>query len=257
MSGSPGATSGTRPRPASSQAVRRRRTLLGLVILVIVLVVLAWGATQVMSRWFEGPADYPGPGSGDVVVQVEQGDTAGAIGATLSEADVVASTQAFVDAASADERSLGIQPGTYSMAAQMSAQGALDRLLDPNARVQTDVAIPEGLRLSQTVNRLVEASGLPQADFEQALRHPGALGLPRYANGSAEGFLFPATYSFEPDESAQAMLQTIIQRYDEAATELDLVARSKAVGITPLQAITVASLVQAEVAERDFGKPGE
>ena len=67
--------------------------------------------------------DYPGPGTGEVVIEVESGDSSSAIGATLADADVVASADAFVDAAVADERALGIQPGFFAMSEQMSARG--------------------------------------------------------------------------------------------------------------------------------------
>jgi UPF0755 protein len=228
--------------------------VLGVVVLLLVLAAGALTGAALLGGWLGGAADYPGPGQGEVVVEVAPGDSARTIGETLAEADVVASAAAFVDAAAADDRSLGIQPGSYAMASQMSAQGALERLLDPDARVQTEVTIPEGLRVSQTVDRLVEASGLPREDFERALDAPRSLGLPAYAEGNAEGFLFPATYAFDPGVSAEQMLRTLVERFDQAAAELDLVASSRAVGLTPRQAVVVASLVQAEVAERDFGR---
>jgi UPF0755 protein len=199
-------------------------------------------------------ADYPGPGSGQVVIEVAPGDSSSAIGATLADADVVASAAAFVDAAASDDRALGISPGSYSMLEQMSGQGALERLLDPAARVQTEVAIPEGLRLTDTVQRLAEASGLPESDFVRALQDPRRLGLPDYAQGSAEGFLFPATYTFDPDTSAVEMLTAMVDRFKQAAADVGLVDGAAAAGYSPREALTVASLVQAEVAERDFGK---
>ena len=246
----PSTVTTARPSPAK----RRRRAVLVLVVLLGLVVVVAWAGVMVVTRLLAGPPDYPGPGRGEVVIEVLPGDTARDIGATLTDADVVASEAAFVDAAAADDRSLGIQPGSYAMAAQMSGDGALERLLDPAARVLIEVTLPEGLRLTQTVERLVAASGLPASDFERALARPARLGLPRYAEGSAEGFLFPATYTFDPGVSAEEMLRTLVDRFDQAAVELDLVARSKAVGLSPRQAVIVGSLVQAEVAEADFGK---
>ncbi|MCZ3387035.1 MAG: endolytic transglycosylase MltG, partial [Actinomycetia bacterium] len=154
----------------------------------------------------------------------------------------------------ADDRSLGIQPGFYSMLTQMSADGALERLLDPASRVQTEVAIPEGLRLTDTVDRLVAASELPRRDFERALQNSRALGLPVYAEGSAEGFLFPATYTFDPDTSATQILKAMVNRYEQAADDVGLLEGAAAAGYTPREALTVASLVQVEVAERDFPK---
>ncbi|MFZ0323363.1 MAG: endolytic transglycosylase MltG [Actinomycetes bacterium] len=240
-------SAGAAGRPPTGS--RRRRLAATVVVLVLVV-----GGVAVLVRKVMTPTDYPGPGHGEVVVVVQPGDSATAIGATLAKADVVASSSAFVDAAAADDRSLGIQPGSYSMAQQMSGQGALERLLDPSARVLVQVTVPEGLRLSQTVDRLVVASGLPVTDFERALRQPQRLGLPPYANGDAEGFLFPATYSFDPGVSAMTMLQAMVQRFDQAARETRLVTGSQAVGMTPREVVTVASLVQAEVAEPDFGK---
>jgi UPF0755 protein len=116
------------------------------------------------------------------------------------------------------------------------------------------VTIPEGLRVEQTVERLVDATDLPRRDFERALDRPRALGLPDYAEGSAEGFLFPATYTFEPDATADEMLRAMVDRYEVAADEVGLVEGAAEAGYTPREALTVASLVQAEVAVRDFGK---
>jgi UPF0755 protein len=95
---------------------------------------------------------------------------------------------------------------------------------------------------------------LPTSDFETALKDPKKLGLPAYANGSAEGFLFPATYSFDPGTSAASMLRQMVERYKQAARDTGLVSDGAALGYTPREALTVASLVQAEVAVRDFGK---
>jgi UPF0755 protein len=198
--------------------------------------------------------DYAGPGTGRVVVQVSEGDSSAAIAGTLEDADVVASSQAFIDVATGDERALGIQPGYYAMRTQMSAAGALDLLLDPASRVETEVTVPEGLRVDDTIERLAEASDLPRRDFTDALDHPQSLHLPSYAEGSAEGFLFPATYTFDPDASATDMLRAMVDRYRQAAHDAGLEEGAAAMGYTPREALIVASLVQAEVAVRDFGK---
>ena len=169
----------------------RRRAHPGLVVAVLLALLIGGAFVGTRLLGLVGAADdYPGPGTGEVVIEVEPGDSSSAIGATLADADVVASADAFVDAARADERAMGIQPGFFAMSEQMSAEGALERLLDPAARVQIEVAIPEGLRLDETVTRLARASELPRRDFVQALDTPRRLGLPAYAEGSAEGFLF-------------------------------------------------------------------
>ena len=42
--------------------------------------------------------------------------------------------------------------------------------------------------------------------FEQALADPAALGLPDYAEGNPEGYLFPATYDIGPKDKPADML---------------------------------------------------
>jgi UPF0755 protein len=225
-----------------------------LVVLGVVIVgAVAGGVLLVAGLLGDSAADYAGPGTGEVVVEVVSGDTATDIGGTLAAADVVASTGAFVDAAASDDRSLGIQPGFYRLRLQMSGAGALDLLLDPASRVESVVVVPEGLRVDQVVARLSRGTGLPRRELNAVLARPGPLRLPPYAGGSAEGYLFPATYTFPPDVTATEALRAMVDRFREAARAVDLVARASQTGHSPHDVVTIASLVQAEVAEADFG----
>ena len=240
--------------PRSRTRVRRTRVALVIVLVVALLAAASWLSIVLLQRLTEGPADYSGSGGSSVVIEVSPGDTASDIGATLAEANVVASSEAFVSAAAADDRSLGIQPGFYELPQRVSAEVALKRLLDPASRVETSVTIPEGLRVSQTVDRLVAETDIPRRDFEEILENPQSLRLPPYAEGDPEGFLFPATYTFNPDADAEAMLRAMVDRFKQAARDVRLLGEAAASGYTPREVVVVASLVQAEVAERDFGK---
>ncbi len=239
--------------------VRRGRVRKGRVValLLIVALVLGLGGFAVIAalqKLTGGPADFAGAGTGSVTIEVHDGDTASDIATTLYDTGVVASEAAFVDAAVNDDRSLGIQPGFYQLRKNMSGKQALELILDPASRVQTTVTVPEGLRLDQTVDRLVAETDLPRTDFTTVLGHPEQLGLPSYAEGNPEGYLFPATYTFDPNESAKGILKTMVDRFKTAASDLHLVARSGDAGLTPGEVVTVGSLVQAEVSEADFGK---
>lgn len=239
---------------AVTQRPQKRRRWIPALIALLLLVGAAVVVVGVLTKVLGGPPDYTGNGYGSVQIEVKPGDTATQIGQTLQDKGVVKSVEAFVDAARNDQRSLGIQPGLYDMRTHMSGQAALVRILDPAAKVQTTVTVQEGLRVDQIVDVLSSATGVPRADFVKVLRHPQQLGLPVYANGDPEGFLFPATYTFEPHTSALTMLRTMVKRFDQAASDVNLVHAAHAVDLSPRQAVIVASLVQAEVAERDFGK---
>ena len=98
------------------------------------------------------PADYPGDGTGSVVVQVTSGDTPTSLGPKLVTLGVVASSRAFVLAAEHSSSPAGLLPGFYGMHEHMKASLAYALLLDPKNLVQVKVTIPEGWRLSQIVS---------------------------------------------------------------------------------------------------------
>jgi UPF0755 protein len=193
-----------------------------------------------------GPEDYSGDGHGSVVVEVQDGDTATEIGQTLNDRGVVASVEAFTDVASADSRALTIQVGFYTLRKQMSAESALDLLLDPKSKVTNLLTIPEGLRADEILATIVKKTDFTAAQVRKAAADPAALGLPGYAGGDLEGYLFPSTYDVAPNMDARGLLSTMVEQFGREAEEVDLEGAARRQGLSPGQLVTVASLVQAE-----------
>ena len=239
--GSGGGRSGRRPR-------RRLRWIAPLAALLVIVIPLAVGGVYVYSLYMSKyhPADYSGDGTGSIVVQVPSGASASSFGPTLVELGVVASSRAFVLAAEHSANPDGLLPGFYGMHKHMQASLAYALLLNPKDLVQVPVTIPEGLRLSQIVPLLGAKSGIPASAYAKVLKDPASLGLPGYAHGKPEGYLFPATYEVQPHETALGVLKGMVQRYDQEATAVNLPVAARHVGLTPGQVITMASLVQAE-----------
>ena len=192
------------------------------------------------------PADYTGDGTGSVVVQVPSGASAVSLGPELVQLGVVASSRAFVLAAEHSSNPVGLLPGFYGMHKHMQASLAYALLLDPKNLVQVTVTVPEGLRLSQTMTLLGAKSGIPASAYAAALKDPASLGLPSYANGKAEGYLFPATYEVLPHETALGVLKGMVQRFDQEAATVNLPVAARQVHQKEAQVIIMASLVQAE-----------
>jgi UPF0755 protein len=235
------------------RAQRNRRRGPGCLIALLILAVLAaagyyavtTGVEKVKDH-FSSAADYPGPGSGEVSFEVKPGDSITVMGRGLKDAGVVASVDAFISAASGNPKSSSIQAGFYSLRKQMKASDVVAVLVDPANIVTTAVTVPEGLRAQDVVALLVKKTGFKKAEFEAALKDPKALGLPAYADGNPEGYLFPATYSFGPKEKPADMLHDMVVRWQQAATDNDLEAGAESLGYTPQQIMTVASLIEAE-----------
>jgi len=198
--------------------------------------------------------DFSGPGQGKVVVVVVRGDSISGIASTLKDAGVVASPEAFINAANANSKSKSIGPGRYSMLNEMSGAGAVELMLDPKSRADSRLVLPEGLRINQSLAEASAATSIPVKSFTDSLNSDGNLGLPAFANGNAEGFLFPASYDLAGDETSDATLQMLFSRFNQASKEMNLEASATALGKTPYDVIKVASLVQAEGHPNDYAK---
>jgi UPF0755 protein len=252
--------------PSARPRRRRRRHSSWLAVIVSVAVIGGLGAAVViagqglLSRAGDlltsGPQDYPGPGPGTTVpIVVDEGDSASDIALTLTAEDVVASAEAFVDVAARDAASTGIQPGTYEMPQQIPAADALSILVDPSNRISDAVLVREGLRVEQTIDAFVEQAGLGPKKLRNALNRPQAIGLPPEAAGEPEGFLFPATYEVEPSTTEVEAMGAMTAKYRAVAEDLDMEARAEALGYTPREIVTVASIIQGEARlPEDFPK---
>lgn len=240
--------------PAGGRRAERSRRrgpgcLIGLVLLALLFGGLYLGVTKgvdFVKDQFEGTPDYPGPGTGEVVFEVKEGDSVAEMGRGLKALDVVKSVDAFTDAASANPDSTKIQVGFYSLRLQMKAEDVVDVLVDPANAVNAAVTIPEGLRVVDIVKTLVKNTDFTKKQFEAALADTAALGLPAYAEGNPEGYLFPATYEFGPEAQPADMLRAMVARWEQAAADVDLEAKAKALGYTPHEMMTIAAMLEAE-----------
>ena len=208
--------------------------------------------------------DYDGTGTGEVIVEVLDGQTLAEIGNTLVTADVIKSVKAFVEAAEKDPRSQGIQPGKYKVRKQMSGAAALAMLLDLKNKWVNRVTIPEGLSYQQTFEALSKGTKIPVKEFEAAAKDPVALGVPEWwfkrSDGkklkkSIEGFLYPETYDFPPDATAEQILRTMVEHFNNVMTDLNFAEQvEKERKISPYEALIAASIAQAEaMLDKDMG----
>ncbi|QJU53616.1 endolytic transglycosylase MltG [Herbiconiux sp. KACC 21604] len=241
---------GTRHRGSSSGGGGRKRPRWVVpLITTVVIVGLLGGAGVFLFNTFGSQVqtllagnqveDYEGSGTGEVMFVVNDGDFGETIGDNLAAAGVVKSSAAFYDLLLKQDPAPVFQTGTFKLAEQMSAQSALDALQNPDNKVDFTVTIPEGSSAKGIYQELSEVTGLPVSDFEAVGANWAALGVPAEAP-SIEGFLFPATYVFQPGDDATTMITTMVNRTFQS---LD------AAGVAPedrFKVITLAALIQKE-----------
>ncbi|WP_298457790.1 endolytic transglycosylase MltG [uncultured Cellulomonas sp.] len=228
---------------------RRRRGAIAIVVAALLLVGGGFAVVAVLGPLFdrgtqEAPsvADHPGPGHGAAQVVVNPGDSGAVIGQTLEAAGVVASVGAFTTAYTANPDASTIAPGTYELALEMKASDAVSALLDPARRVSYRVTVPEGLTAAQTYERISAVTAIPVADLQAAAADPAAIGLPPQAGGNVEGWLFPATYAFEPASTATTILAEMVAKTVSVLDGLAVPAEERQ------RVLTIASVAEKEVA---------
>lgn len=221
---------------------------LGLIALIVAGV---WAVSTV--RTLKPQEEQQVAAGQSVLVVVNTGDSLSTLAGALADAGVVSSASAFLASAELDERATRIGPGVYSLTTGMDPAAVIDAMLDPSTRA-APLVLPEGLRLDETVKITAGGTGIPEADLKTVLDTPSALVLPEWAEGRPEGFLFPASYDIIPGRSADEVVNAMINRFGIAADEVKLERNAKKVGYTPYEVLTIASLVQAEVAPADFKK---
>ena len=244
-----------------ARRAKKKRGFSGCLAVLIALAVLVGGfyfgvtkGVEWVSDQFSSAEDYPGPGRGAVTFEVSEGDATAAIGRNLKAEGVVASVQSFLDAAAADPDSAGIQVGFYELKKEMAAEDALEVLLDPANQVKSTVTVPEGLRVEDVMTLLAENTEWGVAKWNAALADDAAIGLPEYAGGNPEGYLFPATYEIGPKDKPTDILAAMVARWRQAADEAGLEEAAAALGKTPAELMIIASLVEAEGRGDDMPK---
>jgi UPF0755 protein len=241
-----------------ARKAKKKRGFSGCLAVLVALAVVVGGAYFAGTKGFHylkdhlsHSADYDGPGHGKVIFEVKDGDSTTTIGRNLKNDNVVASVDAFLSAANGDK---GIQVGFYPLKKEMKAADAYKVLKNPDNIIKDTVTIPEGLRVADVVAILADQTKYSAAQFDAALKDTETIGLPAYAKGNPEGYLFPSTYPFGPTEKPVDMIKDMVDRWRQAAAEDHLVADAQEVGRTPAEIMTIASLIQAEGRGSDMPK---
>ena len=288
--GRPRRTMSRTERARANRNRRRRRnlTVLSVAALIVVLIGAVFLGSRLWHGMFGGNAsDYAGDGVADVVVQVHNGDSTTAIGKTLQDAGVVATPQAFVDAAAGNAGISAIQPGFYKVRTEIAGSNAVARLVDPTNRVGL-LTIPEGLQLddvadvktnvvSKGIFSLIADATCVDLDGERkcgttvdALKQaagatdPAALSIPTWAtepikalgddHRRIEGLIAPGTWNVDPSAPAQDLLGTLIGASTAQYEQSGLLDAGNSENLSPYQVLVVASLVQRESKPQDFPK---
>ncbi|MDX3228617.1 endolytic transglycosylase MltG [Streptomyces sp. ME19-01-6] len=244
---------------------KRRSGVACLFVTVVLVGVVGGGGYFAYQFWQSrfGPApDYSGAGSGEAQVEIPEGTGTAEIGSILVDKGVVKSSGAFVEAVK--DSGKFVQPGSYTLRKHMSAAAAVKLMVDPAS--SNGLIVTEGMRNAQIYAAIDKKIGLKAGTTKNvAMKEAKNLGLPDWADDNPkikdplEGFLYPSRYSVGKDAKPEDVLRNMVAQAKKSYANYDLEGKSKDLGLkSPLELVTVASLVQAEgVTHDDFRKMAE
>lgn len=266
--------------------VKRRQRGLAVLIASFVLIVsaLAYISMQILSGEGEETvaADFEGTGNGTTqLIRIPEGSSMSQLGPELVEKNVVKSNSAFQTAAANNPDSNQVKPGFYRLQEEMSAKSAVEALLSEDNMVDL-LDVPGGATLEDinviggdvrngiysnieavTCN---EGNCVSKEDLENvaASVDPAQLGVPEWALEPVrargddpkrlEGLIAPGQYVLDPNMGAEEIMRDLVTRSAETYNETDIVNRAGAIGVSPYELLTSASLVEREAPAGEFDK---
>ena len=217
---------------------------------IVAVLLIAIGAIFLMRLGPSPAPDYPIntslSESEEVIVDIPAGSSGSAIARLLFDNEIIKSSEAFFRVAVGDKRSEKIAPGNHRLTKTISAQQALDQLLDPD-RIPNLIRIYEGNWKSEIAKSLVKY-GFSANEVSRALV------TAKLPNGfrEIEGLLFPAQYSFAKGTTALEAVQAMVDRFTQEPAVKELLLGTQS--FKPSQLLIIASIIQAEGEQKDFAK---
>jgi len=216
-----------------------RRRILATVVGGAVVVLVGLLAYAVI--WYEAQV-HAGPAGAQTVVEVTPGSTMRQVESSLVQQKVASSSLAlriyfFLHG------SPTVSSGGYALRRNESFAAIRSSLAaGPNVLV-----VPAGFTVAETAARVGQFPGHDASAFEALVASRNVIS--RYEQPGApslDGLLAPGQYILTPGESDATLLAQMVTRFDTEAAAVGLDQGAAALGITPYEAITVASIVQKE-----------
>lgn len=230
--------------PPEREGGRGPRRLLVIVAGAVAVILVGLLGTGI---WLNGKIN-PGGGLGEeVALTIPEGATTSDIAELLAEEGVVTDADIFRYYVQFSGGA-SFHAGEYTVA-RNSAMGDVVAILDEGPQIAFDeITVPEGLSLEEVADRVgAEIERFSAERFMEAAESGSVRSRFQPDDvDSLEGFLFPETYRFDQTEDEEALLTRMVELFDTVATEVGYDEADVPGGLTPYEAIIVASLIESE-----------
>jgi len=223
--------------------------LAGILLAVVMVGIGIWQITETPGSVLkeEPPTVLPTSTPGEpVLITIQAGQTSQEVGDKLEDEGVISSGLLFRVLAALEGYDQKLVAGDYELEKGMPTLEVIERI----RRGQTAplvVTIREGLRAEEIAELMESKKVISAEDFLQAIEQWYEFSFlyskPYWA--TLEGYLFPDTYFFHRNTTAEEVVQQILENFDQRF-DADLRQEAAVAGLSLRTVLTLASIVERE-----------
>ncbi len=156
----------------------------------------------------------------DKTVEIPQGTSIIKIAEILEDNNVISGKISFIARTVISGKKNKLKYGTFTFPPEASYTKVIDILCNEGAKRETvSITIPEGYSVEMIIEKLVSSGLGTKEDYDIALDASYDFEFLNYIgeNGKIklQGFLFPSTYEFYADESAENIIKTMLAEFEK------------------------------------------
>jgi UPF0755 protein len=209
-------------------------------ILIILISILTWAYLDIIS-YAHKPADTE-PTEHIVILKPGQGFNS--FSERLREKGIIKNSAKFKLFARIKGSDKNIKAGEYNLSPSMTPKKILEIMVNGKVRFHK-LTIPEGYNLRQIARTVADAGFSTEAIFLNSATDPNLVHNYGIEAETFEGYLFPDTYYFPKDATAEKIISTMVKRF-RLIFKPEWKDRAKALDFSIHQVVTLASIIEKE-----------
>jgi UPF0755 protein len=212
-----------------------------LAVLVLVSGAFCYYAYHAMERYALAPAVAGGE---EIIFLVKSGQGVSQISGRLASEGIIERPMWFRIYSRLNGFDTRIKAGEYRLSAAMSPAGILQKLVEGEV-ILYRLTIPEGYTMLQIADA-VDASGITGRDsFLEALSDRRLMAEQQIEADSYEGYLFPDTYFFPKDTTAETIVATLVSGFRRVMTDRRM-EQARQLELSVHEVVTLAAMIEKE-----------
>jgi len=229
-----------------------KKVLLALLVLVVLAAAAAGGwylrRERLVSEFATAPVTLPAQG---VTLTVPTGTGPKTLARMLADAGIVTDSELLYLYIRREQAGPRLKAGEYLFEGTLTPAQVVEQLASGKVKLYR-FTVPEGLRVEEILPILASSElKLDVKELERLASDRAFLRTAGVPTTSLEGFLYPDTYAFTRNATAEKVLTKMVQRSLEEYRKADA-QRKSGVKLSLLETFTLASIV-----EKETGQPQE